>query len=206
VFDVAVLHGPGKAREFLRRALGLDPKGKIDDKVLSTLEHHDNWDNVVREICNLRRKHYDAIIARNPSQIKYKKGWYARTARVEALACEMAPDSTTKRGAQPTQLVDAGRPDETVEIQSDQKPAVESTTVQAGGVTTLASVYSTQAVLKAELAAASTPTGIAWGRLTVGLLTSEVFIASMVAVIGALYVIWHRAGKDDVSGWFRSKT
>jgi hypothetical protein len=82
---------------------------------------------------------------------------------------------------------------------------VQSTTVQAGGVTTMASVYGAQSVVKTEIQAASLVESgsIAWGKLAIGLLTSEVFIASMVAVLGAVYVMWHRASKDDVSGWFK---
>ncbi len=83
------------------------------------------------------------------------------------------------------------------------KPAIQSTTVQAGGVTTVASVYSMQAEVKREVAAASTEHGFAWGKFVLSLMTSEVFLASLIAVAGAVYVVLHRKGKADIDKWFR---
>ena len=97
VADVCVLHGPGKAREFLRTALGMPPKGPIDEIVVQAARVHPNWCDVVHSIASQRRAHYDRIIAHNPSQNKWRKGWYNRTVRVEdqctALAAQAQADA-----------------------------------------------------------------------------------------------------------------
>jgi lysozyme family protein len=204
VFDVAVLHGPGKAAQFLRKAVGLPLKGKIDDAVVQAVNDHDDWDEIIRSIAASRRAHYDAIIANNPSQGVFKKGWMTRCARVEATACEMAPDGTTR--VQPVQVTDAGRPDETIDAAAGTKPLAQSTTAQASSVSTVASVYSAQSVIKTELAAAQLEGSISWGKFAIGLLTSEVFLASMVAVIGMIYVLWDRNRRPDIAGIFKRQT
>lgn len=83
------------------------------------------------------------------------------------------------------------------------KPAIQSTTVQAGGGAGIASVYSMQAEIKREVAAATTEQGFAWGKFFLSILTSEVFLASLIAVACVAYVILHRKHKPDIGAWFK---
>jgi hypothetical protein len=111
-------------------------------------------------------------------------------------------------GEAPSELTSASyrKAEDVLPATSDQKPLVQSTTAQASSVSTVASVYSAQAVIKTELAAAQLEGSISWGKFALGLLTSEVFLASMVAVIGMIYVLWDRNRRSDIAGIFKRQT
>ena len=85
--------------------------------------------------------------------------------------------------------------------QTDAKPALASNQIQAGSASSLASLYTAQSSVKMELAAAATPEGVNWSKLLLGLLTNDIFLASVVALITALGVIWFRARKPDIKAW-----
>lgn len=109
VADVCVLHGPGKGRQFFRRALGLgESMGKLsDDDIRAAWADTVNWDVLIEAIAAARRDHYERIIAAYPAKSKWRKGWFNRTARVTAECCALAPD----RGGDVGLLTDHGRAD-----------------------------------------------------------------------------------------------
>jgi lysozyme family protein len=76
-FDGCVNHGVGRAAKFLQRALGVEDDGAIGNGTLSALAAQDEI-SVCNAICDQRAKFYDAIIAHDPSQSKYRKGWMRR--------------------------------------------------------------------------------------------------------------------------------
>jgi lysozyme family protein len=132
VIDVCVLHGPGKAQQFLRKALGFPPKGKVDDAVVAAAHDAPDYDAVVKSIAASRRAHYDAIIANNPSQQKWRKGWYNRTARVEAECLKLCQDASLLTLYRSPPETDLGRahdiappaPQKAVPIRPDDAPSM----------------------------------------------------------------------------------
>lgn len=94
VADVCTLHGPGKARQFLRRALGLgESMAPLHDDVIHAVWADTvDWDHVIQSIAQSRLDHYLRIIAAHPGKAKFKKGWFNRTHDVTAKCCAMAPD------------------------------------------------------------------------------------------------------------------
>lgn len=109
VADVATLHGPGKAAQFLREAIGYDAGTTITDHVAQSAREYPDPADIVSYIAFARRDHYDRICAANPSQKKWLKGWKNRTARVEAQCLELCSRAACE-------LTDYGRPEaDTVE-------------------------------------------------------------------------------------------
>jgi lysozyme family protein len=108
VADVCTLHGPGKARQFLRRVLGMgDSMKAFEDAVIQAVwADNVNWDTVIEGIAQCRRDHYEGIIANKPANAKWRKGWLARTSRVTAQCCTMAPD---RHGGGTGLLTDSGK-------------------------------------------------------------------------------------------------
>jgi lysozyme family protein len=76
-FDGAVNHGVGRAAKFLQRAVGVTDDGAIGAGTLGTVEAKDPIE-VCNAICDQRAKFYNDIIAGNPTQEKYRKGWMRR--------------------------------------------------------------------------------------------------------------------------------
>lgn len=212
--DVCVLHGPGKAQEFLRRALGLAGKGKIDASVVEAANQAPSLSDVVRKIGEYRKAHYDAIIAANPKQAKWKKGWYNRTERVTAQCVELAEAADAARPVE----TDLGKADVAALVSLPDDPvtksAISSTTVQHGAVVSgggggvvaaqvdiaLGVAMKQQSFLDAVAAFLSslliTPThGLNW-----------TFLCGLVALFGGLGVISHRLSKGDISGIFRGQS
>lgn len=97
VFDMAINHGPRRAVILLQEALGVAPDGVFGPATLRAV-HAIRDDNavVIREIeetVERRERFYAGIIARNPSQEVFRRGWAARSERVanEALGDARTP-------------------------------------------------------------------------------------------------------------------
>jgi len=87
-FDVAVLHGPGKAAKWLQRAVRTKADGHIGIVTLTALKAAEPG-KVVSAFSDLRRAHFNAIVHNKPSQKKFLKGWLARAGRAEKDALKM---------------------------------------------------------------------------------------------------------------------
>ncbi len=86
VFDMAVNHGPGTAVRLLQGALGDLGRhiisdgtiGKVTSGAAAALVAERGARAVVDVLCNRRRAFYQQLIAHDPSQEAFRKGWLAR--------------------------------------------------------------------------------------------------------------------------------
>jgi lysozyme family protein len=93
VFDMAVNSGPGKAVEYLQRALvsfgariAVDGGfGPMTQAALRTVLQTVGPLQIALRHIDLRREFYRAIVAANPSQGKFLKGWLNRADRLERI-------------------------------------------------------------------------------------------------------------------------
>ena len=85
VFDAAVNHGPGRAIRLLQEALNVPADGVFGPRTKDALERSDEADTI-RRFLDARQDFYADIIERDPTQIKFAKGW---TNRVIALRTEL---------------------------------------------------------------------------------------------------------------------
>lgn len=93
IFDSAVNHGPEQAGRFLQRALnrvkaGLEVDGQIGPKTLATAKSLDCqllFTDVLRE----RDIFYRKIVATDPSQEVFMRGWMNRISKVAVNAREL---------------------------------------------------------------------------------------------------------------------
>jgi lysozyme family protein len=110
VADVATLHGPGKAAEFLRKAISYPPKPNlIDESVAQACWDNPDWGAIVQDISLSRRDHYERIIAARPANEKWRKGWFNRTARCESQCMELLSTQCEALGREPLNLLDLGK-------------------------------------------------------------------------------------------------
>jgi lysozyme family protein len=84
-FDTAVNMGVGTAAKFLQSALGVSADGAIGPGTLAAYSACKDIPALCTKYLNLRQAHYDAIIARNPSQAKFAKGWKSRNDAMRAF-------------------------------------------------------------------------------------------------------------------------
>lgn len=80
-FDMAVNHGPHRAIQLLQKALGLPADGAIGPYTRQAAEAAIaklGFKAVENAVVNAREAFYNAIIAQDPSQAKYRDGWLHR--------------------------------------------------------------------------------------------------------------------------------
>lgn len=83
MFDAAVNHGPRKAIMLLQRALGVKDDGVFGPATMDALQHALGTltESSIAGMCVAEREDlYDAIIANNPSQSVFARGWMNRIA------------------------------------------------------------------------------------------------------------------------------
>ena len=88
VFDFAVNAGAGRAAKFLQRSVGAVDDGVIGSGTLSLVEKtHPTilLDNFAEQ----KERFYNGLVAINPSQQKFLKGWMARVDHVQDAAKSM---------------------------------------------------------------------------------------------------------------------
>lgn len=93
VFDAAVNHGPKRAVKFLQKILGTLADGAFGAKSLSALEHALTMEGeagLVERYLDERAWFYDAIVARDPSQAVFRRGWGNRLASLRKDMKEFA--------------------------------------------------------------------------------------------------------------------
>ena len=89
VFDSAVQHGPRNAGIFLQRALnrmmaGLTVDGIIGSKTLDMVRH--NGGILITDILRERDIFYSKIVAKDPTQERFTRGWRNRLSQVTVNA------------------------------------------------------------------------------------------------------------------------
>jgi len=85
VFDSAVNHGVRKAKVLLQRALGVNDDGIVGPATISALNDaltYGGEDVLVNQYLDVRGDFYDAIVANDPSQAQFIKGWHNRIAKL----------------------------------------------------------------------------------------------------------------------------
>lgn len=88
-FDATVNHGAGNSGKFLQRSLGMlgtSVDGNIGPKTLTMIATKTKTLAEIKVLCLLtldqRDRFFKAIVANNPSQLKFINGWLSRTARL----------------------------------------------------------------------------------------------------------------------------
>lgn len=80
-FDGAVNHGVGRAGRFLQRAVGAAEDGDVGPGSLRAVKAAIEVKGdigICHLICDYRETFYESIIARNPSQARFRNGWMRR--------------------------------------------------------------------------------------------------------------------------------
>lgn len=75
VFDSAVQHGTKNAGKFLQKLLKITVDGIIGKQSVASAK---SFTGDQKQYLEIRRAFYDQIIKKNPTQEKFRKGWYNR--------------------------------------------------------------------------------------------------------------------------------
>lgn len=92
VFDAAVQHGAGRAAKWLQRVVGAVPDGRIGPQTLDALRATvaaGGLARVVQDVLDIREDFYAEIVANDPSQAVFSRGWSKRMADIRAAAKEV---------------------------------------------------------------------------------------------------------------------
>jgi len=88
-FDGCVNHGVGRAARFLQTAAGATADGDIGPATLRAVSSKDEID-LCNSVCDQREAFYQRIIDNNPSQAKYKNGWFRRIKEMREFVTDPA--------------------------------------------------------------------------------------------------------------------
>lgn len=94
VFDAAVQHGPHRAIKWLQELVGVQVDGTSGEKTLYAVNGHvlsNGVTDLVDAYMTHRASFYASIIARDPSQKKFQKGWANRMNAVQDLIARGLP-------------------------------------------------------------------------------------------------------------------
>lgn len=88
VFDSAVQHGVGRAVRWLQEVVGADVDGVFGDQTMEAVKTAPTSTTVAKYL-DRRERFYDAVVANDPSQQVFAKGWGNRMAalRKEVAKC-----------------------------------------------------------------------------------------------------------------------
>ena len=88
VFDFAVNAGPGRAIKFLQQAVGVTADGAIGPATMAAVAKADP-EQALAAFSKAKEQFYNGIVARDPSQARFIKGWLNRVASSEKFASTM---------------------------------------------------------------------------------------------------------------------
>ena len=77
VFDYAVNSGASTAIKDLQRIIGAEPDGRIGPATLEAIKSVDQ-SKLLNDYINARSNNYNRIIKNDPTQERFKKGWFNR--------------------------------------------------------------------------------------------------------------------------------
>ena len=86
-FDGCVNSGVKRASMFLQQAAGVTPDGAIGAITIAAVNNSDAI-SLGGAICDQRVEYYQTIVANNPSQTKYLKGWLRRINEMRAFTLD----------------------------------------------------------------------------------------------------------------------
>jgi len=82
-FDGCVNHGVARANKFLQRSVGVNPDGVVGAITIAKAAAANEM-QVLGSICTQREQFYRAIVAKNPGQARFLKGWLTRITEMRA--------------------------------------------------------------------------------------------------------------------------
>ena len=85
LFDSAVCHGPSRAIKLMQKALGMQETGILAGDTLAAAQA-ENPNTLAIDTLTTRCGFYEEIIARAPSQNRFREGWANRVQKVETEA------------------------------------------------------------------------------------------------------------------------
>jgi len=85
VFDFAVNAGPGRAAKFLQQAVGVTADGAIGPGTMGAVAKADPK-HALDQFSAAKESFYKGLVDRDPSQVKFIKGWLARVDHVQQTA------------------------------------------------------------------------------------------------------------------------
>ena len=80
VVDCGVNHGTARAAKWLQKAVGVKQDGDIGPITLTAVKN-ENPLAIYIKICAIRERFYAGIVARDPSQVVFIRGWINRNAK-----------------------------------------------------------------------------------------------------------------------------
>jgi lysozyme family protein len=78
ISDAGLNQGRILIAKYVQNILHSTVDGIIGDRTIASINTHPNPQYIFTELYNKRKKRYDTIIANNPSQEVFRKGWYNR--------------------------------------------------------------------------------------------------------------------------------
>lgn len=90
-FDGAINSGVGRAAKFLQRAVGAVADGAIGPATIALVQQKDEIE-MCHEICDFRERYYEEIVANDPTQAKYIKGWLRRIQEMRDFTTTLSND------------------------------------------------------------------------------------------------------------------
>lgn len=89
IADFGLNSGPSRAVRYLQKAVGMPQTGKVSPGLLEAVAEATVQD-LVEDYCDARAAFLQAIVDRDPSQKKFRKGWLARVEDVRKASKKMA--------------------------------------------------------------------------------------------------------------------
>lgn len=89
VADFGLNSGPSRAVRYLQKQVGNPETGKMDDETLREI-HDYPAEDAITSYCAARTKFLKSIVANDPKQNKFLKGWLRRVAEVQAASLKLA--------------------------------------------------------------------------------------------------------------------
>lgn len=85
LFDASVQHGPGRAARWLQQVVGSEQDGRVGPRTLTSLLNYtaeNGKRETIQHYMDIRSAFYAQIIANDPSQEQFKRGWKNRMDRL----------------------------------------------------------------------------------------------------------------------------
>ena len=204
VADFGLNSGPSRAVKYLQMILGNPQTGRMDDETLREAREF-NTTELVTLYMDARAKFLDGIVAKNPKQRKFLKGWMNRVADVRKMAwadvdkkAEPAPPVVLPK-AEPSPPPPPPAPPITKTVIEETKEAVKSPTnaIGAGALAALTEwvfgwthwVYAQLPEMSSEVSTSVEPLK-ALGEVTKTNVSKIVVPMAFAAIATVLYRNW----------------
>lgn len=123
IVDWAYNSGKGTAVKKVSQLLGLNPSTKMTDEMLAKINGWQPQEDLFNKIWRARENHYNSIVANNPSQRRFIKGWMNRLRSYTFDGREVPPSSLPQQQPQPQNLVQRSSQETPTPAQDDASDA-----------------------------------------------------------------------------------